>query len=97
MTPLSLSGSVVIEFQTWLHTFPSLLSLGRTQVEMPALGAHLATDGWDKSQGGANNDNGVPESWNISLWEASSQIPRPGQGSEGQCLACGKQAAACLG
>lgn len=67
MASLGLSGSIGIEFQTWLYTFPGLFSLGRTQVEMPALGAHLETDGWDKSQGGGNNDTGVPESWNISL------------------------------
>lgn len=64
---------------------------------MPALGAHQETDGWDKCQGGANNDTSVPESWNISLLEASSLDPRPGQGSEDQCLAYGQQAAACLG
>lgn len=43
---------------------------------MPALGAHLETDGWDKSQGAGNNDTGVPESWNISLLEASSPDPQ---------------------
>ena len=64
---------------------------------MPALGAHQETDGWDKSQGGANTDTGVPESWNISLWKPLPYIPRPGEGSEGQCLAYGQQAAACLG
>lgn len=87
---LSCPTVLLIQFQTWLYTSPGLLCLGRTQVEMAALGAHLGTDGWDKSQGEAS-DKQVPEerlldivvskSQNISLLETSSPGPLhfPGQ------------------